>query len=206
MFANIIAFIGSVIVITLTPGPDIIFSITQGLVHGKRAGVTTALGLACGNIVHLMLALIGVAVIFKTNILAFTILKYFGVLYLLYLAIQSYRHRHSNFHFGNRPKLEKNLFWRGFIMNVINPKVAIFFIAFFPQFVDPAFGDVHLQMLLLGAIFIILVIMIFGSLSYYAGIIGFLLQQKPKIAKFINLGAALIFVALALRLILVQKF
>ena len=205
MLENYIAFIGSSFIITLAPGPDIIFSITQGVTHGKKAGVTTALGLAAGNIIHTILAIFGVALIFKTNEVAFNTLKYFGVAYLVYLGIQSFIHRKDPLKLNKENKKEKNLFWTGFIMNVVNPKVAIFFIAFFPQFVDPNLGNIQWQMAVLGGIFIILVILIFGALSYYAGMVGAIIKHKPRVAKYINICATIIFFSLALKLILMQR-
>ena len=205
MLENYIAFIGSSIIITLAPGPDIIFSITQGITYGKKAGVTTALGLAAGNIVHTLLAIFGVAVIFKTNAYAFNILKYFGMAYLVYLSVKSFVHRNEPLNVKAGGKKEKNMFLRGFIMNVVNPKVALFFIAFFPQFVDPKFGSVTMQMLILGAFFILQVIFVFGTLSYYAGIVGAVLNQRPRVAKYINISASVIFIALAIKLLLLQR-
>lgn len=206
MIENYIAFIGSSFIITLAPGPDIIFSITQGLTHGKKAGFTTALGLASGNIIHTLLALFGIALLFKTNSTAFNILKYFGVFYLTFLGIQSFRHRKSPLKLQKGSNKDKNLFLRGFVMNVLNPKVAIFFIAYFPQFIIPSGGSVAQQMLILGGIFILLVILIFGTLSYYAGIVGAVLRHKPVFAKYINISATVIFFALALKLSLLQRF
>lgn len=205
MLENYIAFIGSSFIITLAPGPDIIFSITQGLTHGKKAGFTTALGLASGNIVHTLLAILGIAVIFKTNSTAFNVLKYFGVFYLTFLGVQSFRHRKDPLHLQKGNNKDKNLFLRGFVMNVLNPKVAIFFIAFFPQFIIPNAGSITQQMLILGGIFILLVILIFGTLSYYAGIVGAVLRHKPVFAKYINNSATIIFFALALKLFLLQR-
>lgn len=205
MLENYIAFLGSSIIITLAPGPDIIFSITQGLSHGKKAGLTTALGLASGNIVHTTLAIFGIALIFKTNTLAFNTFKFIGVAYLVYLAIQAYMNRNNKLNFAQDQNREKNLFVRGFIMNVVNPKVALFFIAFFPQFIDPKFGNVTTQMIILGVIFILQVILIFGTLSYYAGMVGAILVQRPKVSKYINLSTSIILLALAFKLFLLQS-
>jgi threonine/homoserine/homoserine lactone efflux protein len=206
MLENYIAFIGSSFIITLAPGPDIIFSITQGMRYGKSAGLTTALGLACGNIVHTLLAIFGVALLIKTNPIAFKILKYFGVSYLAYLGVLSIKYRNELLTFsGNREKNNQNLFWRGFVMNVINPKVALFFVAFFPQFVNPKWGSIAFQMGILGFIFILLVILIFGTLSYYAGVVGEVLKRKPILSTYINVSAGIIFFALALKLLLLKS-
>lgn len=205
MLDNYIVFIGSTFIITLAPGPDIIFSMTQGLTHGIKAGFTTALGLAAGNIVHTLLAVFGVAVIFKTNPIAFNILKYFGVTYLVYLGIQTIRHREDPFKLVKIDNGKKNLFVRGFIMNVLNPKVTIFFVAFFPQFVDEKYGNVSTQMFYLGIIFMVLVVLIFGSVSISAAMAGEVLKRKPNVAKYINISSTIIFFALAFKLILLQR-
>lgn len=205
MLENYIAFIGSSLIIILAPGPDIIFSITQGMTHGKKAGLATSLGLACGNIIHTSLAVLGIAVIFKTNELAFNILKYFGVSYLLFLGIQTFRHREDPLKFKIDGKKHKNFFWRGFIMNIINPKVAVFFIAFFPQFINLKYGNITIQMFILGMIFVLLVVFVFGTLSYYAAVVGAVLKHRPILAKYVNISAMIIFFALALKLIFIQR-
>lgn len=205
MLENYIAFIGSSFIIILTPGPDIIFSVTQGLAYGKKAGLTTALGLACGNIVHTFLAILGIAVILKTNAMAFNLLKYLGIIYLVFLGIQSNRHKGDTLKLKSSENKSKNLFLRGFIMNIINPKVAIFFIAFFPQFVVPKLGNITQQMFILGGIFILLVILIFGTLSYYASLVGTTLKHKPALAKYVNMSATIIFFALAFKLFFTQR-
>lgn len=204
MLENLIAFLGSSFIITLAPGPDIIFSITQGITHGKKAGLITAFGLALGNVIHTIFAILGIALVFKTNEYAFIGLKIVGVLYLVFLGYQSYINRDKSIELKNSEVSSKNLFVKGFIMNVINPKVAIFFIAFFPQFIDPKLGDIKYQMLALGICFILIVILVFGSLSYYAGFIGELLKHNTKITKYINVSASIIFFALSIKLLLLK--
>lgn len=149
---NILFYLGSVILITLLPGPDIIFVITQGLTRGKKEAIFTALGLCSGCIFHTVLASFGIALIFQKSILAFNILKILGVLYLLYLSYKAYSTASETF--AENEKLQaKAGYFKGVFMNILNPKVILFFLAFLPQFVPTGTNNFCLYMMILGLIF-----------------------------------------------------
>ncbi|MFC0877037.1 LysE family translocator [Saccharicrinis sp. FJH2] len=199
--ASLLFFLGSSVLITLAPGPDIIFTITQGLSNGKKAGATTAIGLASGNLVHTTAAALGLSVLFKTSPLAFWILKIAGALYLLYLAFQSIRHRNDTLNISTANGKKENLFWRGFLMNIMNPKVALFFIAFLPRFVDPDNGRVMLQFIVLGLIFAVQVIFVFGAAGYFAGAFGEMLRKHQGFSRYMNIISAVVFTGIAVSLL-----
>lgn len=199
--ASLLVFLGSSILITLAPGPDIIFTITQGLSNGKKAGVTTAMGLATGNLVHTCAAALGLSVLFKTSPIAFWILKIAGALYLLYLAYLSLKHRNDSPDITNGSSKKENLFWRGFLMNIMNPKVALFFIAFLPRFVNTEHGMVMLQFIILGLIFAVQVVIVFGAAGYFAGSFGNLLSKKTGFTKYMNIISSIVFMGIALSLL-----
>ena len=199
----ILLFLGSSVLITLAPGPDILFTITQGLSNGKTAGFTTALGLASGNLVHTLAAALGLSVLFKTSPIAYLVLKIAGAAYLLYLAYMSIKYRNESLEFKNNVKAEKNLFWRGFIMNILNPKVALFFIAFLPLFVNHEHGQVMLQFAILGVIFAAQVVVVFGSAGWFAGYFGSLLKQHKGFSKTMNIVSAIVFAGIAASLFLI---
>lgn len=196
-------FITSSILLILAPGPDIIFAVTQGITNGRKAGFFTALGLSLGNAVHTLAAAFGLSIVFKTSEVAFLLFKTFGALYLFYLAYKAIKHRNDPLHVNTADKEvnHKRLILRGFFMNVLNPKVALFFLAFLPQFVNPQYGNVPLQMILLGLTFMLLVAIIFGSLGYFAGTFGDWVIKKPGFSKMMNLASATVFCALGLKLI-----
>ena len=168
-------FVVASVLLILAPGPDIIFLVSQSVTLGPRAGFLTALGLACGNLVHTLLAALGISVIFRASPAAFQALKIAGVAYLLYLAWKALRARApasvdpAGSSQPSVPRPAAGLFLKGVLMNVLNPKVALFFLAFLPQFVTPESGPVWLQMILYGLLFTALVILIFGAIGLFAG-------------------------------------
>ncbi len=201
--ATIGSFIGVSVVLMFAPGPDIIFTLTQGLTNGRKAGLTVALGLACGNFVHTLGVALGLSVIFESSQLAFWIVKLFGAGYLFYLAFMSYVHRKEAIgESTSGGKQEPNLFRKGFIMNVLNPKVAIFFLAFLPRFVNPENGSLPVQFLILGTLFVVLVIFVFGAVGFFAGSLGGLFLKNKRFSYTMNLISAIVFIGIAISLLL----
>lgn len=194
-------FLSASVLLILAPGPDVIFTLTQGITRGKKAGIMTALGLAVGNSIHTAGAALGVSIIFKTSLLAFNLFKIFGICYLLYLAFQAVKHRNdsSSMKEDDDTVTGSSLFLKGFLMNILNPKVAIFFLAFLPQFVNSQSGNIPLQIFILGCIFMILVALIFSSVGYFAGSFRIILE-KTTFTRYLNLSAAVIFIALGIKL------
>jgi threonine/homoserine/homoserine lactone efflux protein len=191
------------IALGVAPGPDNIFVLAQSSQHGVKAGLLVTLGLCTGLIFHTALVVFGVALIFQTSILAFTLLKVVGACYLIYLAWQAFRAGSSQ---GlSREVSGGSLYLRGIIMNVTNPKVAIFFLAFLPQFVDPSLGQVSLQVVQLGGIFIVATWMVFSGVAVTAGALGRWLQSSARAQLWLNRIAGMVFLALALRLLVTEK-
>jgi threonine/homoserine/homoserine lactone efflux protein len=198
-------FVASVL-LALAPGPDNIFVLTQSALRGKRAGLLVTSGLCTGLVVHTTAVAFGVAVIFQASAVAFTALKLFGAGYLLYLAWHAFRASAQTISSGNQNRLNHaKLYRRGIIMNVTNPKVSIFFLAFLPQFADPARGSLNLQMMMLGGVFIISTVLVFGGIALLAGSIGQWLNRSPKIQVIMNRTAGMVFVGLALKLATVKQ-
>ncbi|MGC5325070.1 LysE family translocator [Brevibacillus sp. SYSU BS000544] len=199
---SILLFIGASILLILAPGPDLLFTLTQGMTNGRRAGISTALGLSLGNIVHTLAAILGLSLIIKTSALAFTIFKILGAGYLFYLTYQVIKHRKDPIEVSTEPTAQtKGLFLRGFLMNVLNPKVAIFFLTFLPQFINYQAGNVPLQLTVLGSIFILLTAIIFSLFGYFAGMIRDRFLAKPRFSEYLNMAAAIIFVCLGIKLL-----
>jgi threonine/homoserine/homoserine lactone efflux protein len=208
--STLLLFLTASVLLTLTPGPDILYLISQGVTRGSRAGVATAMGLAAGNLVHTLGAVLGISVIFQTSALAFQGLKLVGVLYLLLLAYRAIRNSEngrSDEQQGDISQVGKSLFWRGFLMNILNPKVALFFLAFLPQFVSPDLGSVWLQMLAYGLLFTLQVVIVFGTVGLFVGQSNHWLNrgQSSHLTRYMKYVSAIIFIALALRLLLVKQ-
>lgn len=199
--ATLALFFAASIALALSPGPDNIFVLTQSALHGRSAGLLVTLGLCTGLLVHTTVVSLGVAAIFQTSVFAFTALKFIGAAYLLYLAWKSFGAGASGLgsQVSQRPT-NAALYARGIVMNVTNPKVAIFFLAFLPQFTDPARGSLTVQMLQLGALFMLATLLIFGGIAWCAGYLGEWLKRSDRAQRIINRIAGGIFLLLALRL------
>lgn len=205
-FETLAAFFTASVLLALAPGPDNIFVLTQSALRGRTAGLLVTLGLCTGLVVHTTAVAFGVAVIFQASALAFTALKLAGAGYLLYLAWQAFRASAEKISIGRQNELSHGrLYRRGIIMNVTNPKVSIFFLAFLPQFADPNRGPLTLQMLLLGSLFIVSTILVFGGIALLAGSLGQWLNRSPKTQVMINRLAGAVFVGLALKLATVSR-
>ncbi|MDR2099849.1 MAG: LysE family translocator [Campylobacteraceae bacterium] len=202
-------FLAASVFLALAPGPDILFVITQGVTRGAKAAIVLSCGLVCGVIVHTSLAALGVSVVFQTSETAFFVLKIAGAAYLFYLAYQAFVHRNELVRVET--KTAKNplkygaLFIRGFFMNVLNPKVILFFLALFPQFVKEQNGFVAFQMAQLGLIFMLSAFVVFVIVGLFADKASHTLMQNPKFAKIANIATSCIFLAIAIKLAFAQR-
>jgi len=197
----LITFFSASVLLALAPGPDNIFVLTQSILYGRKAGLLVMLGLCTGLIVHSVAVALGIAVIFKTSEIAFTVLKILGSGYLVYLAWLAFRKSSERI----QPKSNGDvkvwkLYGRGIIMNITNPKVSLFFLAFLPQFTDPSKGHISLQILMLGGLFIIATILVFGGIALMASTIGQWLNRSVRVQKILNIATGIIFIGLALKL------
>lgn len=194
-------FFLTAIALGLAPGPDNIFVLTQSALYGRLAGFIVNLGLCTGLVVHTVAVALGVAAIFQTSALAFTALKFAGAAYLIYLAFQAFRAGSSKINGSDSPALSLTaLYRRGIIMNVTNPKVAIFFLAFLPQFADPARGSVPMQIMIFGGVFIFATILVFSGIAVGGGLLGAFLKRSPGAQIWLNRMAGIVFFGLAARL------
>ena len=203
---QLIYFIAASVTLTLLPGPDILFVLTQSISQGGKAGIATASGLCTGVFVHTTAAALGISALVYKSALAFEIVKYAGAAYLLYLAWQALRE--SGELISSAPVRETNavaLYKRGIFMNVLNPKVALFFLAFLPQFVNIDSGNIPVQMIFLGIIFMVQAWLIFSAISVFAGVVGEKIIQKPGIGRYIDWGKAGIFTFIGIKLALSHK-
>lgn len=184
---SVLSFLGVAVLLTLMPGPDNLFVLAQSISQGKKAGIVTALGLCSGLIVHVAAATLGISAVIYQSALAFAIVKYAGAAYLLYLAWKSFREKESGLTLNNQKSLDYHaLYKKGILMNLLNPKVSLFFLALLPQFIDQSTGHVPIQMLVLGIVFMLQAIIIFIVISYFSEKVRNLLVKSPFIAKKIN--------------------
>ncbi|MFT6167220.1 MAG: threonine/homoserine/homoserine lactone efflux protein [Vicingaceae bacterium] len=184
----------------IMPGPDNIFVLTESIAKGARNGVFIAFGLNSGVLVHTLAAATGISIILKQSELAFSIIQYAGAAYLLYLAYLSAKEKVEQFETKESNELGAfKLFRTGFIMNLLNPKVSLFFIAFLPQFVRPESGSVTKQMIIMGVAFMVIGFITFSSFALLANQL-----RKPlnslKVLTWIKWAKVIVLVGLAVYL------
>ncbi|MEY4984747.1 MAG: hypothetical protein RIR62_3013 [Pseudomonadota bacterium] len=200
----LLAFIPAALALNLTPGADMMFTLAQGLRNGPRAGLAANAGIAAGGMVHTVIAGLGLGALVAAHPVAFDAIRWAGVAYLLYLAVQSLR--------GGAPDQGRDVaarplgrvFLDGMLVNLLNPKVILFILAFLPQFVDPA-RPVLAQFLTLGAAFALGGLVVNGAVAIFAGGVGQRLARSAAFARWLGRVGATIFAGLALRLALMQK-
>jgi len=197
---TIITFITASVVLSLVPGPDNLFVMSNSALKGWRIGFYTTLGLCTGLIGHTILVGIGVSVIFQTSTMAFNGLKIIGALYLVYLAWLSVQNKEINIGGASENSTSRSYYFTGVIMNLTNPKVAIFFLVFLPQFINSNNDNVTSQIFLLGLLFICSAFFVFTSIAYLSSFLEGILKKSKTVNKNLNLLAAIIYIALAINL------
>ncbi|AMP13719.1 LysE family translocator [Collimonas pratensis] len=199
-------FLIAAMTLTLAPGPDNIYVLTRGIAQGRKAGLVSALGFSSGLIFHTMLAVLGFAALIKASPLAYSLLRYAGAGYLIYIGVRTLRsHATVQLHGDAAPPMKlSRIYWQSVIANILNPKVTLFFIAFLPQFVNAGAGHIPAQMLLLAAVFILQALAIFSVVALFSGMVGAFFQRKKAAASIMNRVAGTAFIGLGIRIALPQ--
>lgn len=197
----LIKFIISCFFLAVSPGPDNIYTLSLTMESGRKSGVMFILGLVFGCLVHTLLLTLGFSILILESSYAFNMLKYFGFIYLIYLAIQVYFSK-NNFNLNSKTSNSNfNSFTyikRGFLMNLLNPKVLIFFIAFFPNFIFSETIPYKFQILCLGLIFILITVLVFGSIVIFSSNIYLKFKNIYKYKLAIRYFNIIILVAISL--------
>lgn len=200
-FDVISVFIFVSALLAISPGPDNLYVLNQSAQFGRRAGILITLGLCSGLFVHIAAVCLGLAALLKTTPVAFIVLKAIGASYLLFLAWQMLKAKPSLLqHETHQEQPALKLIGRGFLMNVTNPKVAIFFLALLPQFVNHQAGHVTAQLITLGFLFMITAFVIFSLLAIFSEKLGRLLKSSLSAQLWLNRITALVFVLLSVNL------
>ncbi|WP_299531320.1 LysE family translocator [Ulvibacterium sp.] len=202
----LLTFIGATAALAISPGPDNVYVLMQGMVHGKKYGLATAAGLMSGCLIHTTLLALGVSALIKGNDRLFFGIKLFGALYLFYLAFKVFRSDALKLSdTGVSKKSLTQLFKQGFIMNVLNPKVTIFFLAFFPAFLFSEELGTVVQFYVLGLLFILVSFSVFGLIAILAGNISKYLLGNPNMGIVLKWLQILVFVGIGLYILLSDK-
>jgi threonine/homoserine/homoserine lactone efflux protein len=200
----LLAFVPAALALNLTPGADMMFTLAQGLRSGPRAGLAANAGIAAGGMVQTLVAGLGLGALVAAHPMAFDVIRWAGVAYLLVLAVQSLRAGPIDLGVTALPRPLGRVFLDGMLVNLLNPKVILFILAFLPQFVDPS-RPVLAQFLTLGVVFAVGGLLVNGAVAVFAGGIGQRLARSAGFARWLGRASAMIFAGLALRLALLQK-
>ena len=177
--SSMLLFVTASVALLITPGPAVFYILARSVDQGRIAGLVSVLGVSAGSLVHIAATTLGVAALIASSALAFAVLKYVGAAYLVYLGVRRIMSRGSGTQVGQAPPATlSRIFWQGVVVNVLNPKTALFFLAFLPQFVDPARGPVAAQMVLLGLIFVVIGTCSDGAYALLAGSVGRRLRRR----------------------------
>jgi len=203
---QLLLFVSASFVLAITPGPDIVYTLTRGITQGRKAALYAAFGFNFGILFHTAFAAFGLSAILRTSAMAYQGIKLAGAAYLIYLGIQTWRSRSESMIDKDAQCLQPMTIMRQTVLcNVLNPKVALFFLAFLPQFVDASKGNVATQIGILGLVFMFVSYPVFVALALFSGAIGNRLKTNPTIEKRLKKVAGSVFVALGLALALPEK-
>jgi threonine/homoserine/homoserine lactone efflux protein len=194
-------FLVAAMVLTITPGPDNIYVLTRGIAQGRSAALAAAAGFSLGNLGHTLFAILGLSALLASSTTLFGLVKLAGGGYLIWIGWKLWRSS-GTIETGREMKTVRPwlIFRQSVIANILNPKVAVFFIAFFPQFISTEKGHIPLQMLTLGCLFVVQTFIIFGLIGWFAGSLGVWLQRRPKTGRWLDRGAGSILIGLGLKL------
>ncbi len=199
--SDALAFLLASTILAFTPGPDNIFVLVTSLGHGFRTAFRFILGLCTGVVLHTLLIVLGVSTLVSQSKYGLLILKYFAAFYLLWLAYKSYLHRKDTIQL-TVDQNKHNFFIRGFIMNISNPKVLLFFLAFFPQFADLATVGYQIRLIMLGGLFIVVTLVAFSIIAWIGAKGSEKILNNPQYNLAINWLSICVFLAVAVLLLL----
>lgn len=199
----LLSFLSASVLLTLAPGPDILFVLAKSLAEGARAGFSVACGLITGTFVHTALAAFGVSLLIRQSPALFGAVKWLGAAYLIFLGVRAWRHRGENPAAGTSAGAAKRagafpqLWATGLLMATLNPKLIVFFLAFLPQFLPRDVADPRACLLLLGAIFSAQALAVFSCVAVFAGRLSRALRERPASARVLNAATTLTLFAVA---------
>ncbi|MFI6391596.1 LysE family translocator [Nonomuraea sp. NPDC050547] len=191
-------FAVATLAILVVPGPAVLFIVTRSVAQGRAAGMVSVLGVHAGSLVHVAAAALGISALLAASATAFTIVKFAGVAYLLFLGIRKLLSKPADEEAVEFPvQSRRRMFWEGFVVNVLNPKTAIFFLAFLPNFTSPESGPIGPQILLLGAIWVVLGLASDGVVALASSALAGRMRRSIKARRRLDVGSGVIYIGLA---------
>lgn len=193
-------------VVIVTPGQDMILVMSRSIAQGQKAGITTALGVSVGLLGHTLLATLGLGALLLASEFLFSIVKFIGAGYLIYIGYQLLRSKDPTIAMKDLPKVSyKKMFIQGALSNIMNPKVAIFYFSYLPQFVIQNNGNETMQLFTLGFTFATLTFLIKAPIGFISGLLSFWIKTRPMILHYIHRTSGLILIGLGLKLALAER-
>jgi threonine/homoserine/homoserine lactone efflux protein len=199
-------FLITSLIVVLIPGTGVIFTVSTGLIQGRKASVFAAIGCTAGIVPHLLATALGLAAILHTSAVAFQALKFAGVAYLFYVAYATWKDTTAFVMESNSaPSSARTLMVKAILLNILNPKLSIFFLAFLPQFVDPAAASALAQLLILSGVFMAMTLAVFIVYGLIAHAFRKAVIESPRVQAWLRRGFAAVFVGLGANLALSEK-
>jgi threonine/homoserine/homoserine lactone efflux protein len=202
IISKFLLFASIIVVLALTPGPDVIYIITRGMAQGRRAALLSTLGICIGYLVYTLLAALGLSAVLQSSSIAFDIVRYAGALYLVYLGVRTLLSKHGGLLTRDavNPAPAGRILHQGILTSLLNPKGILVFAALLPGFVTPHLGSVPLQMTAFGLTFTLICLCIYGGYAYLSGGLGEKLATQPRFAFVLNFPTGSVLIGLGVRL------
>ncbi|HEX2108554.1 MAG TPA: LysE family translocator [Rubrobacteraceae bacterium] len=199
---NIALFVAASLAVIFAPGPDNVYVLTRGIAQGREVALVSAWGMCSGLLFHTTLAAVGLSAILARSAVAFSLVKYAGAVYLVYLGVRTLLNKEEFVTSAEEAPAArlKTFYFRGLTMNLLNPKVGVFFLAFLPQFVGSATDGVILRLVALGLIFALLSVVVFSAIALFSGIVGDRLSRSPRLVTALQWLTGCVFAGLGVRL------
>lgn len=206
-YDTLLVFLPVSLLLIVAPGPDNILVLTRGITLGRRAAMISAAGTSVGLVCHSLFAAAGLSAIVQQSTVAFAIIKYLGALYLLFLGIRSLRGRGKTIQAkSGMPNIGPGrIFTQAVFSNVLNPKIAIFYLAYLPQFTSAQTGHLAVQLMALGLLFASLGWAVFTALAWFSGMVGTWIRQRPSMTRVLDQLTGIVFIGLGLRLAFAKR-
>ncbi len=198
MPTNLSLFFTATLILLLTPGPAVLYVVARSVDQGRKAGFISVLGLSLGTFFHVIAAALGLSALLLSSALAFNIVKYLGAAYLIYLGVKRLLTKETVTEIAVEKTSLQRAFTQGIVVNVLNPKLALFFFAFLPQFVDTSSGNTTGQIFLLGFLFVLIATCTDGSYAIFAGTLGRWLKGNLTFLRFERYFAGIVYIGLGL--------
>lgn len=199
-FRTYALFVLAALAVIAAPGPDVFYVLSRSVSRGRRVGSISAYGIASGEVLHTLVAVLGLAAVLRASVAVFLLVKYIGAVYLVYLGIQAIREQNHIAFESLNPAGDWKVFRQGVLTNLFNPKAVLFYVTFLPQFVNPNRGHAQLQLVVLGLTLALLDVISLKALAYSAGHIHAWLARKPENSRKLRLASGTLLVGLGLRL------